>query len=365
MRIGFFTETYLPNKDGVVRSITETKKALEEKGHEVFIFAPRKINIDEKNTFLFRSFPFPLYADYRISYPLFISSKIAKLKLDVIHTHGMAGIGLAGLRIAKKLKIPIVGTFHTHIPTAVKHYLSRRFANVTESILWRYMAWYFNQCNGVIAPSEVIREDLERNGIRNIHVIPTGVDIKKFRILKNVKKERTILYVGRIAKEKNIDILLGSAPHVISKLKGYKFIIVGVGPHLEPFQNDVMTKNLGEYFLFKGRLGDEDLVKEYNKASCLVFPSKFETQGLVAIEAMACGTPVAGSNFLAIKEYVKNGFNGYLFDPDDSRDCADKIMKTIRNRNRLKAGALSTSRQYSINKMAKKLERLYSSLVKK
>lgn len=378
MRIAFYTDTYLPNMDGVVSAILNYRRELEKRGHDVYIFSSgtsrmKRENKDEK-VFYYDSLPFRPYPDYKIAlFPFLSERKVRKLNIDVIHSHGMATMGLAADRAAHALKIPYVATLHTLIPHAT-HYVSsigavKRFM---ENAAWGYLKLYYNRCDVPLAPSVVVKEMMEQHGIRGVKILPNGIDTARLRPgleegqvreWWNLGAKRIILHFGRLVLEKNVDLLINSALMVVEEEPDAHFLIAGTGPAAAYYKELARKKGVERYFTFTGFVEDRWVPSYYACADIAVVPSKFETQGLVTLEAMACGKPVAGANFLATKEIVRDGYNGYLFDPDEPEDCAEKVIRAMRERDSLARGARETAEAYSIEKCADRLLSLYGELM--
>ncbi|MCP8307091.1 MAG: glycosyltransferase [archaeon] len=379
MKIAFFSDTYLPNRDGVVTSILTLRKALEERGHEVFIFCSGSRQAKEKNiddhVFYYTSIPFKPYPDYKIAFFPFLSEReVEKLGIQLVHSHGLATTGWAAVRAARSLRLPIITTFHTLIPEAI-HYVAKgdRMGKFVKRIAWSYVKFYLKRSDAIIVPSNVIKDILIEHGIeKDIYLIPSSVDVKRFnpdtngepiRELLGIKDGHLVLYIGRLVKEKNLEVLIKAAPKVLKELPHCKFIVAGIGPAADYYKNMVLKSNLKESIIFQGYIEDGILERYYAASDVFVFPSKFETQGLTALEAMACGKPVVGADFLAIKEIVKNGYNGYLFNPDDPDDCAEKIIKTIKERSIMSKNARQTALEYSVDECIDKLLKVYKKYV--
>jgi len=277
----------------------------------------------------------------------------------------MGPMGMSAIYCSRMLGKPVIGTLHTNIQDATHYITSVKLAQeFMKNAIWRYLNLYYNQCDMTIIPSNTIARLCRENGIKNVEVVPTGIDISKFKpasLGKIKKKERTnVLYVGRLVKEKNLDIVIKSALIVAEKIKNVHFTIVGVGPAKEYYENLTKQEGVDHLFTFIGLIKQQkEMVKYYQEADIFVFPSIFETQGLSGIEAMACGLPVAGADYLAIPDFVKDGYNGYLFNPFDVDDCANKIVKTINDRAKLRKGAIETGRKYSSKKCTAKLLKMY------
>jgi 1,2-diacylglycerol 3-alpha-glucosyltransferase len=376
MNIAFFSDTYLPNRDGVVVSMRTTRNELEKLGHRVFIFCSgsRKAKREnrDRRVFYHTSVPFRPYPDYKLAvFPFFSSYKMKKLGIDIVHSHGMASMGLAAVSAAQKENLPSIATFHTMIPKAV-HYVSKRemVKRFMGSVAWRYLRWYYGLFDEVTCPSNHTREVLEEHGIPSI-VVPNGVDTKRFnpcidpapfRETFNIKGRKIVLHAGRLVIEKNIDLLIDSALLIKEEVPNVLFLIVGDGPAKEHYKERVMAEHLEKDFLFTGFVPDGLLPFAYASCDVLAFPSLFDTQGLVALEGMACGKPVAAAKGSASEDIVKNGLNGYLFE-NNPDDCADKIVKTIKRAKALGPNARKSSLLFSKERCTKRLVGAYERLL--
>lgn len=367
MKIAFFTDSYLPAFDGVTRAVINFKKGLEELGNEVYIFAPKQIGKNvkkEKNVFYYSGVPFQPYPNYTIPLlPLPPIAKINKIKPDIIHCHGIALLSFSGLEASKLFGIPCASTFHTYFPKAL-HYipLGEKLKKPSTKMIMAYIKFFLNHSDIAIAPSIFIKKELERKGIKNVEYVPNGVDIKKFsrgngkRIRKKFKikaNENIVLYLGRLAKEKNIDLLIKAFS--LLKDKDIKLMIAGTGPEEEKLKK--LAKKLNVNVIFTGFVDDKEIADYYAACDIFCFPSSFETQGIVAIEAMAAGKGVLGLNSMALKELI-NGKNGMLFKKDPI-DLSEKILISIEKKEKYKSEALKTASEYSIENTTKKLLDVY------
>ena len=379
MRIAFYTDTYLPNRDGVVTSILTFRRGLEEKGHEVCIFASGSSKAKKENedpdVFFHLSTPFKPYPQYRIAlFPFLSQMKLKKMGVEIVHSHGMATMGLAAERAARSLGVPYVGTLHTLIPNAT-HYVAPgtgRIKAAAESLAWNYLKWYYNKCDAAVAPSQIVRTMMEEHGIRNVRTIPNGIDVKRLnpsvkegpvRDWWKLRGKKVIMHFGRLVLEKNIKLLIDSALMVLEDEPDARFLIVGTGPAAQHYRELARKKGVDKYFTFTGFIEDKRVPSYYACADAVTVPSKFETQGLVTLEAMACGKAVAGADYLATREIIKDGENGYLFNPDDPDDCAKKLVAALHASRKLKHNARKTAEGYSIGKCTDKLLALYKELM--
>ncbi|MBC7128836.1 MAG: glycosyltransferase [Thermoplasmatales archaeon] len=368
MRIAWFTDTWLPTRDGVVTSLLLFKREIEKMGHEIYIFAPGKENYEEDGVFYYKSKPFKKYANYRfVSLPSFFSKRtekiIKRIKPNIIHSHSPGFMGIHALIASYKMQLPLFFTYHTFIDDSIYLVIKdKNFQNFAKKLLYQWLKYYMKRCSCIIAPSNYTARYINEKIIeRSIEIIPTGIDIKRFSKGKNKKdnEKKIILHVGRIVREKNIDLIIEASPYILKKLDT-TFLIVGEGPARKEYEEKVIKKGLEKNFVFTGFVDDEKLLNYYHLADVFVFPSIYETQGIVALEAMASGLPVVAARAKALPDFITDGENGYLFDPYDAKEFAEKVIKAIDNKKVVEKG-LEFVKNFSIEKMADKLVGLYES----
>ncbi len=372
MRIAYYSETYLPTMDGVVKSMIEFRKQLETYGHEVYIFAPGSRETIQSNTdprvFYYNSITFTPYPSYRLALNPWPSQEIIQSKkIDIIHSQTMGPMGYGARDIAKKKKLPFIGSFHTLIPYAT-HYISKRkdIQDVAKDIAWKYLRWYYGSCDVTIVPSNTIKDLIEKEGFKNVKVVENGITLEPYinaikdRSGFNLSEEDFIfLFVGRIVKEKNLEVLIRASKKIVKEIPNAKFVIAGKGPEENYYKDLVAKEEVQDLFRFLGFVPDSKIYSLYKSADIFIFPSKFETQGLSGIEAMASGLPVVGADYLAISEIIKNDYNGILFDPDDEDDLVDKILKCIKNKKKYSKNAFESAQKFSIETTTTKLLDIY------
>lgn len=370
MEIAWFTETWLPTRDGVVTSLLLFKEILEKRGYNIYIFAPGKENKEEDNIIYYKMRTFKKYPNYRFlpSFPTFVNSFsrtkniIKKIEPYIIHSHSPGFIGINAFVASKNT--PLIFTFHTFFDeSAYFLFKNECMQKMAIKAAYSWMKFYFKKCNVIIAPSQYAAKRIERIAGKKAVVLPTGIDIKKFErgngklIREKFHGKKIILHVGRIVKEKNIDLLIKAAPYILKKIDAV-FIIVGDGPEKKKLMRKAQEMGLEKEFIFTGFIPDEELPNYYKAADVFAFPSTYETQGIVALEAMAAGLPVVGANAKAIPEFVKDGENGYLFSPFNAIELAEKILIALENKEVVE-NAKKFVKEYSIEKMANKLIELY------
>jgi len=380
MRIGMYTDTYLPTRDGVVTSLTTSRRILESMGHEVFLFAPDDPGgraPKEKNTYYFPASQFSDYKGYRVA---ILPARghhdiIREMDIDVLHTHGVAFMGFKSMFASRFFRIPILLTYHTMI-TEVFHYMPWNLdENLMRRLMWIYLRHFLARADGVAAPTEAILKELTaRSKLKYSAVIPTGVDLERFnnrREGREAMREKlavgdapVILHVGRVAKEKNLEAVIDAMPEVLRHHPDAKLVVAGDGPAKPAYETLVRSRGLEKSVQFAGFVPDAELPSYYAAADAFVIASKFETQGIVVMEAMASGLPVAGINYRAIPEIVHDGENGYLFD-EANGGCAGAICKALDAPGDLKNKAVETSRRFEQGACTKKLVDTYEELIKR
>jgi glycosyltransferase involved in cell wall biosynthesis len=386
MKIGIFSECYLPTLNGVVVSIETFRQEMEKRGHEYFIFAPETkdfVDKDKKHVFRYPSFTWPGQENYPIAFPLLskkITSKIKDLKLDIIHAQHLFTMGRLGMKVARDLDIPIVYTYHTLI-AEYTHYVPI-FGGLAKDVIINISKNYCNKCDQIITPSPSMAKILKTYGVKTpIESIPTGIHIeemknhfpaKLLRAKWNIPENRKILlYLSRVAKEKNIDFLLKAMKKVLENRRekhgkpDAHLLIVGGGPELNFYKNLVKKMGIENYVTFTDMMQKENANRCFGAADIFVFSSVTETQGIVITEAMAAGVPVVAINKMGPSDLVKNGQDGYLTDLNIS-DFADKIEKLLDNdslRQEMGKNAQKSAQEFSSLACAIKMEKLYNTVI--
>ncbi len=383
MKIGFFTDTYLPNVDGVVRAIVNFRGELERRGNEVCVFASGseedgRANTD-KRVFFHTGFKFPPYPQYKV--PLFPFPKARKQVreegIELVHSHAMASMGIAAIDSAKSLKLPLVGTFHTLVPKGIQILTKNKWGRQAgEAVAWKVVELFYKPFDLVTAPSKVVCSMLEEHGVENCEPVPNGIDLKRFAQNLDRKWARTplhlrpseklVLVAGRFSREKNVDSVIRAFDRVRREQKVH-LVISGEGPAKPEVQALVEKMGLGRDVSFLGFLPEQELPLYYAAADVFVTASTFETQGLTVLESMACGTPVVGADSMAIPETLQDGRNGFLFKPYDETDLSEKIIKALclkpAEKKRMRENARKTAEKHSIPKMTDRLVKAYGKVM--
>ncbi|MEK7354200.1 MAG: glycosyltransferase [Chloroflexota bacterium] len=370
MKIGLFTDTYLPEVNGVVSVIKTMTRELRKEGHEVYIFCPRHPEGDdsEAGVYRFRSIKFLPYKGMRVAIPYNRNALKLIPKLDIIHSHDPGSIGLMALRASRKYHIPHIHTYHTlymdyrrYLPWIIRP--SRGMIKLMSRLLC-------NRFDAIIAPSNQMKKELESYGItRPIYALPFGVDEEEFsheikwdvRTELNIQTKDLLLYVGRLGLEKNLDFLLRSFKRLLTTRPEARLIIAGDGPQREFLVKYAVELGVASSVRFIGYLKRSDLVDLY-KQSLFVFASKSETQGLVLVEAMMAGAAVVAVGIMGPRDIIKSGVTGILVGEDENEfaQACNRLLQDDNERQRLGKAAHEWARSQSSQVSTRRLLDIYS-----
>lgn len=306
MKIMIVTDAWQPQVNGVVRTLTQTTKELTALGHRVELLTPLE----------FRTIPCPTYPEIRLSLMpgRRVAERINAFEPDALHIATEGPLGLAARAYAKRHKLPFTTAYHTRFP----EYVKARFG-IPLALTYRFLHWFHKPSQAVMAPTPVVRSDLERYGFTNVVLWTRGVDLEIFQPMdsKVLNTARPIfLYVGRVAVEKNVEAFLKL------DLPGSKWV-AGEGPALAELKSKYTNVN------YLGVLSQPELAKVYAAADVFVFPSRTDTFGLVLLEAMACGTPVAAYPVTGPIDVLGTEGPGAL--NDDLREACLQALKIERS----------------------------------
>lgn len=380
MNIGIFTETYYPQINGVVTSIRSLEKELNNQGHRVYIFTTTHPDATPKpRVFRLPSMPFWSMPSHRVAFSFSPKAlKIIKnLNLDVIHTQTEFPMGLLGKTAAKFFNIPIVHTYHTMYEDYV-HYILRGYV-VTPKMAKDFSRIFCNSAEAVIAPSKKVYDVLREYGVtRDIEIIPTGIDLEPFKSSNFSHNDITtlraeygleentpvILYLGRLAKEKSVDVIIKSMIDLLKKLPEAKLFIVGDGPYRIHLEELTSQLNLNKAIIFAGQQPWKDVPKFYQCANTFVTASTTETQGLTYAEAMAACIPVVAKQDANIVELLKDNINGRVF-VDDSQlpDTLYKALNDKENSKNMVSQAYLDIQPLSSEEFGKNVIELYNKVI--
>jgi glycosyltransferase involved in cell wall biosynthesis len=372
MRIAIFTETFLPKVDGIVTRLKHTVEHLQDFGNEVCVFCPDGGLREYKGAKIegVSGFPLPLYPELKLAFPRpSMREAIEAFKPDLIHVVNPAVLGLGGIYYSRSLNIPLIASYHTHLPKYLEHYN----LGMLEGVLWELLKAMHNKAALNLCTSTAMQQELTGHAIERVEVWQKGVDTVTFRpdLRSDAMRSRLtqgytdshpdapiLIYIGRLSAEKEIDRI----KPVLESIPGARLALVGDGPHRE----DLEKHFAGTATHFVGYLAGEELGAAYASADAFIFPSRTETLGLVLLEAMAAGCPVIAANAGGIPDIVTNGINGFMFDPTDEQGAivaTQKLLGMKAERELLRHNARVEAERWGWEASTRQLERFYISVL--
>ncbi len=330
MRIALFTETFLPKVDGIVTRLRHTVEHLQRQGNQVLVICPDGGMTEYKGAKIYgvSGFPLPLYPELKMALPRpAIGYALEEFQPDIIHVVNPAVLGLAGIFHGKIKDIPLVASYHTHLPQYLQHY----GLGMLEGLLWELLKAAHNQAALNLCTSTAMVEELSSHGIERVDLWQRGVDTETFHpeqvshqmrchLSQNCPESPLLLYVGRLSAEKEIERI----KPILEAIPDARLALVGDGPARQALEEHFAGTNTH----FVGYLVGQELAAAFASADAFIFPSRTETLGLVLLEAMAAGCPVVAARSGGITDIVTDGVNGYLFAPQEGDKGA--IAATVR-----------------------------------
>ncbi|WP_054939935.1 glycosyltransferase family 4 protein [Paenibacillus ihuae] len=332
MRLALFTDTYLPQTNGVARTLHRLTGHLNRRGIEHLLFTPKPASGQDDNDPVRKiaSIPFFLYPECRLALPHMssIHNELRAFSPDLVHMATPFNLGLCGLRYAQKQNLPHVASYHTHFDRYLQYYRMRRIV----PLYWKYMKWFHRSCDAILAPSQETIGSLRAHGFSGLRLWSRGVDCGLYtpekrsadvRELYGSENQLLLIYVGRIAPEKDIATLLAAMRLLPDSIaSAVHLLIVGDGPQL-PELRAAAPQNV----TFSGSKYGQELAELYAAGDLFVFPSCTETFGNVVLEAMASGLPVIAADAGGSRDLVVPGRSGTLFEPHQPAAMAEAICR--------------------------------------
>jgi 1,2-diacylglycerol 3-alpha-glucosyltransferase len=378
MRILMVSDVYFPRVNGVSTSIRTFRRELLALGHHVTLIAPAYAggSFEDADVIRVPSRGVPRDPEDRMMKRAYLARLLPALRkdnYDVLHIHTPFVAHYAGLDLARQLNLPVVESYHTFFEEYLHHYVP-----LVPRAWMRFAARRFTvaQCNAVdriVSPSRAMQDALLKYGVRTaIEVLPTGLEANqfvsgngaRFRMRHGIDAKRPVLlYVGRVAHEKNIDFLLRSFRAVLAQLPQALLLIVGEGPALEHLQRLAGELDIANSVRFIGYLDrDTELLDCYSAGDLFVFASRTETQGLVLLEALAQGVPVLSTMHMGTREVLHNtpGVQVAAEDVIEFARLAVALLQDGNRRQELARHAPAAARRWSSREMAERLLRCYT-----
>ena len=377
MKVAIFTETYEPVQNGVSTSVRTLVDELRALHHRVLVVTPHYPDHEDASPFILRvpSILTPFNPDYPVSYPFFprLRREFGRTGPDVLHTHHPWFLGMLAARLAQRDNLPLVATYHT-LYNHYGHYVFFLPKPASNTLLEWWLPEYHNRCECVIVPSKAAEESLRSYNVTSrIEVIPTGVPLPSVesrddsaqaaaRLRFGVPQTAPLLlYVGRLALEKNIELVLDSFGLVADEFPEARLLIVGSGPHEEACRKAAEGMPAGERVHFAGAIPRDELDPIFAAADLFVFGSSTETQGLVIAEARAAGTPSVVVSEGGACENVLHGEDGFVVESETGA-FAEAIRTVLRNnelKGRMSDNCLRNARLYTPSAMAARVQEVY------
>lgn len=368
MRIALFTETFLPKVDGIVTRLRHTVEHLQRNGDRVLVVSPDGGLTEYKGAKIYgvSGFPLPLYPELKLALPRpSIGVALEEFGPDLIHVVNPAVLGLAGLYYAKVMQIPLVASYHTHLPQYLHHY----GLGMLEGVMWELIKVSHNQAQLNLCTSTAMVQELRQHGIERLDLWQRGVDTETFHpdlaslemrshLSQGHPESPLLLYVGRLGAEKEIERI----KPVLESIPDARLALVGDGPNrsvLEKHFADTPTH-------FVGYLTGKELGSAFASADAFIFPSRTETLGLVLLEAMAAGCPVVAARSGGIPDIVTDGVNGYLFDPTDEEGAiaaTQRLLNQQEQRETLRQNARAEAERWNWASATRQLQNYYTAVV--
>lgn len=333
MKVAIFSDTYLPEINGVARTLKRLTDHLDQKNYNYKLFIPENRSSSPSISSIesLSSIPFLFYPECRMAFPnvKHLNQSLHDFSPDLIHIVTPFNVGLYGLYYGKKYNLPMVASYHTHFDDYLDYY----HLPFLKNWYWRYMEWFHRPVKKIFVPSTSTRDKLiDRKIHSNIDIWGRGVNHQFFSPMKatdkikkryGIKEKKILLYVGRISAEKDIQVALDTFCSLPSGLYDQThFIIAGDGPLLQQ-----LKQNYSDKVTFTGFLKGEELAEVYASSDAFIFPSSTETFGNVVLEALSSGLPVIGANAGGVQHLINHNVTGYLC---PSKDRGSFVKYTAR-----------------------------------
>jgi glycosyltransferase involved in cell wall biosynthesis len=368
MRIALFSETFLPKIDGIVTRLCQTITHLQSEGHQVLVVCPEGAPTEYKGAQVHgvSGFPLPLYPELKMSLPRpSITYALDRFQPDLVHVANPAVLGLSGVFYSKLRNVPLVASYHTHLPQYLQYY----GLGMLQGLLWELLKLVHNQAHLNLCTSSVMVQELGNHGIQRLALWQRGVDIETFQpsrattqmrdlLSQGVPEDPLLLYVGRLSAEKAIHEI----KPVLEAIPEARLALVGDGPHRKELEQLFAGTNT----YFAGYMSGITLGDAFASADAFVFPSRTETLGLVLLEAMAAGCPVVAAASGGIPDIVQDGVNGYLFDPTNELGAiaaTQRLLSQAEERETLRRNARAEAERWSWSAATQQLTQYYQGVL--
>lgn len=380
MKILITTDAFTPVVNGVVTSTLNLYKQLKQHGHDVKILtlAHGGHSRKEEDVYYISSFGINIYPNARatIKFRDHLIREIIEWKPDVIHSQTEFCTFLFARRIARKLDIPVVHTYHTLYQDYTGYFTKHEALG--QKLVIGFSKTLLNHVDGVIVPTEKTKRILEGYGIKDdIQVVPNGIELETFK--KHITEEEkaalkqslgidklhhVMVTVGRLGIEKNIDELLEGMKLYLEKRQDITLVIVGDGPHKEALEKHVEELGIQEHVIFTGMIEAKNIYKYYQLGEVFISASNSETQGLTYIEALANGVPIVCRKDECLFGVLEDGYNGYMFtSTEEMIQRIEELLESSKKYAEIKRNTVSSVEAFSSELFGERVEDIYMRVV--
>ena len=338
LRLAVVTETYPPEVNGVAVTVARLIEGLLLRGHEIDLVRPRQslrgpqaTAVEGLQELLMRGMPIPRYPQLRMGLPAkaALVSQWQRRRPDLVHVATEGPLGWSAVQAARKLRLPVSADFRTNFHAYSRHY-GLRWLNKT---ILTYLRKFHNRADLTLVPTETLRQELAAMGFERLSVVGRGVDTQRFdpALRSPLVRARwgaavddpVVLYVGRLAAEKNLDLLIRAYQAMKQRRKSLRLVVIGEGP----MADDLATQCPDALLL--GVQGGLELAQSYASADVFLFPSRTETYGNVTAEALASGLAVVAFDYAAARELIINGHNGWTSGLQDEEGFVRRACEVL------------------------------------
>ena len=382
MRIAYITDTYLPETNGIVTAIARHMRMLVGRGHEFLVLCARygpddPGDADGITVERYRAFGVPSNPDTHVALP-WLPSMVRRLREfspDLIHVHTPLAIGLAGLGAARRLRVPLVQTYHSYVPGFLQYArparllgLDRGPRRTTDTRSGRvFTRIVYNRADLVLAPSEALCDVLRATGVRpDVRCQTNGIDLAEFPPKDDWALRHCIMHSGRLGFEKNAEVVVEAFARFAVDRPEWTLHLMGEGPAVPYLESLIDRLGIASRVNWEGFVSRAHLAESYREADIYATASTIETQGLVVLEAMASGTPVVGVDALAVPEMARDGRDGIIVPPYDPQAMAAALVQLADDdglRARMGRTCLEDVKAHDLNAAVDRLERTYEGLL--
>ncbi|MBN1797997.1 MAG: glycosyltransferase [Spirochaetales bacterium] len=381
MNIGFFTECWDPQINGVITSIKNLQYELIKRHNSIYVFAPHYKNHNDNDPHIFRQWAIKYFFQPEFNFASLLKFKALRKarqwNLDLVHSHTEFSLGIIASGVAKQLNLPFVLTFHT-LWEFYSHYF---LWDILPQNMFRYiLSLLYKSPDYFIAPSEKVKTYLETimSVTATIKVIPTGLNLNHFfdyDVTPHIRREfrkkygmtpddKVMVFVGRIGKEKSVDVLIRGLAQLMGEYPHLKLLVVGGGPGIPELQRLAKKHHVEHSVIFTGYIPWEHIPLAYKSSDIFVLASVSETQGLVTVEALACGLPIIVRKDQANLDIIGNGRFGLVFNKPEEFPAAVKLLLSHPELEKdLKAKAQKASLKYSVEQFGKQVLEYYNWII--